>query len=223
MDRTELAEHLAEVDADTPYYELLILDFDDRGAVWACNLCGTEITDGNRGCPTHAPVDIPGLYRVDCDTPGHGPVWVRDGDHTGYGVPCHQCMYKDVADELAKLRREDRCYHWPWRRWAATKWLTGKVYTSGLAAHGGGWRWGGGHDGCQDRLPGGWLRPRPYVLFVPSEVWRCWLIGHHRRGEHVGFGFCGKCVPWPCCGSQVAEHADGCAEDVRDAARAVTA
>jgi hypothetical protein len=217
MDSTELAEHLEEGSTDDPYYELLILDFGtDRPAWWACNLCGREIPDG-QGCPAHAPRDVPGLRRAECDAdPKHPPVWYLDGEN--YGTPCPSCIYAGVAADLAKAKKTDRCYHWPWRRWSLTHKVAGYLYVTGICASGGGTRWGNGCDRCQDVLPR--LRgKRPYILGVPRETWRCWLVGHHRRGEEVGFGFCGKCVPWTCCGSQREDHAAGCTEDVRDALR----
>jgi hypothetical protein len=212
MDRTELAEHLTKVDETTPYYQLLILDFTgDRPAWWACNLDGREI-DPNVGCPDHAPRNIPGLAPVECEAdPPHAPMWRLDGEHNGYGNPCPSCVYNGVAADLRKATKTDRCYHWPWRRWAATKWAAGKAYSLGVIS---------GYS-LNGHAPGGWcvgfhraLRgKRPYLLGVSRETWRCWLIGHHRRGEEVGFGFCGKCVPWPCCGSQRQEHVAGCVED----------
>jgi len=210
MDSAELVEHLQDIDPDTPYYELLVLDCGtDRPAWWVCNLDGREI-DPNVGCPDHAPVDVPGLRRAECDSvPPHAPVWVTDGDHCGYGVPCPQCMYNKLVDDFRKATKTDRCYHWGWRRWKLTHWLAGRAYTLGICSSGGS-TWGNGHDWCMDspRLRG----KRHYILGVSREVWRCWLVGHHRRGEEVGFGFCGKCVPWPCCGSQLEAHTAGCVE-----------
>lgn len=212
MDFAELAEYLADEDHGGVYNELLILDIDtNRPAWWACNLCGLEIPD-RRGCPEHAPQNVPGLERIDCDNdPPHAPMWVLASEANGYGIPCHQCMYERTAAELAKAQKRDRCYHWPWRSWALTKWVAGKAYTLGIVA-GTTTEWGGGHDWCIT-FRFGLRSKRTYILGVPRTTWRCWLIGHHRRGEEVGFGFCGKCVPWTCCGSQAVEHADGCAED----------
>jgi hypothetical protein len=42
-----------------------------------------------------------------------------------------------------------------------------------------------------------------------ANTWRCWSRGH-RRGVEVGFGYCGKCVPCPRCGSETAGHYEGC-------------
>ena len=213
MNSEELAEELADVDATTPYYETLILDLGGRGAWWACNLDGREI-DPNVGCPDHAPRDIPGLYRVECGAePRHAPMWVTDGDHTGYGVPCPACTYNALSEDFAKVTKTDRCYHWGWRRWKLTHWIAGRLYTSGICSSGGSKSWGGvGHDWCLSMLPS--LRGRrPYILGVSRDTWHCWRQGH-RRGVPVGFGARGKCMPWPCCGSILEAHADGCGEDV---------
>jgi hypothetical protein len=216
VDRAELGEHLAEVDATVPYYELLILDPTDDCAWFACNLCGRDVSADNQGCPGHAPHDVPGLNRAECwANPPHAPVWTLDGEQNGYGNPCPQCMYDGVAADLA---RANRCRHWPWRRWRATGWLVRKAYTLGVIS-GSGSMWGSGeydHKWCVQGLRR--RGRRRYILGVSRETWRRWLVGHHRRGEEVGFGFCGKCLPWPCCGSQRVEHAQGCTQESRDTA-----
>lgn len=206
MNSQELAEALADGDLGDTYYETLILD--DGPAWWACNLDGREIDPNTGGCPEHAPRNVPGLHRAECEaTPPHAPVWVLDGDHCGYGVPCPTCIQNDLSQQLAKATRTDRCYHGGWHRWKATGRAVRWLYALGVIS-GSGWSYGGGHDGCVTfRFD---LHRRPYILGVSRDVWRCWLVGRHRRGEEVGFGFCGKCVPWPCCGSQTLEHTDGC-------------
>lgn len=212
MNGAELAEYLTYEDHGGVYQGLLILDYDDDRLVWwACSLCGVKLPDDGQGCPEHAPRDIPGLDRVECEaTPPHSPMWTLSAE--SYGNPCPQCMYSGIAADLAKANKTDRCYHWPWRRWGVTRWLSGKGYALGVFASGGGTTWGGGHERCLSSLPR--LRgERQYFLGVPRDVWRCWLRGRHRRGEPVGFGRCGKCVPWTCCGSERETHADGCAED----------
>ncbi len=218
MDRTELAERIEEVDADTPYYELLILDYDDpRNVWWACNCCGEEIPD-NLGCRQHAPRNIPGLAQTECEAdPPHAPRWVLNGEHTGYGIPCPDCVYSGVAESLA---RANRCRHWPWRRWRVTKWAARWAYRLGVVA---GYSTGTA-DGCNWCIRSRrWRGQRPYILGASRDTWRCWLVGRHRRGEEVGFGFCGKCVPWFCCGSIRVEHEDGCAEDAPNGRVAVPA
>ncbi len=214
MDSAELAEYIAEGDGGDTYYQLLILDFGtDRPAWWACNQCGVEV-DPNAGCPDHAPRDVPGLARAECDNiPPHAPVWTLDGEHNGYGNPCPQCMYTAVAADLAKARKTDRCYHWPWRRWTATKWAASWAYRLGvISGYGLGCNWGAGPCATGIRPT---RHQRPYILGASRDTWRCWLKGRHRRGAEVGSGFCGPCVPWPCCGSEQVEHADGCVEDAQ--------
>lgn len=60
------------------------------------------------------------------------------------------------------------------------------------------------------------LHPRPYVLGWQRTKWGCLFKRHHwpywPEGRPVVFGLCGKCVPWPCCGSIEFEHATGCVE-----------
>lgn len=214
MDSTELAEYIADGDGGDTYYQLLILDLDDRGVWWACNLCGVEV-DPNRGCPTHAPTDVPGLARAECEaTPPHSPVWTLDGEHNGYGNPCPQCMYNAVAADLAKAQRRDRCYHWQWRRWTVTKRAASWAYRLGIISGYGIGCLGDGRNSCVTGL-----RPtrhqRPYILGASRDTWRCWLQGRHRRGVEVGFGFCGRCVPMPCCGSETLDHRHGCPDDER--------
>jgi hypothetical protein len=59
-----------------------------------------------------------------------------------------------------------------------------------------------------------WRGKRCYFLGWPRWKWRCLLKFHHWPGELVGcFDFCGKCVPWPCCGSTVRAHVQGCPDD----------
>ena len=104
-----------------------------------------------------------------------------------------------------------------WARWKATNRLGTFLYVSGITSGGGSTRWGGieGHEACH-RLPRFDLHSRPYVLWIGRGTWRCWLKYHHRRGEEIGFGdYCGKDIPWPCCGSVRYAHADDCPEATR--------
>lgn len=105
------------------------------------------------------------------------------------------------------------CQHRAWRRWRITQRFATFLYVSGITAGGGGWSYGGraGHRGCIS-MPAFNLHPRPYVLGISTDTWRCWSKGH-RRGEEVGFGLCGKCMPWTCCGATTVAHADDCPED----------
>jgi hypothetical protein len=206
MDSQELAEHLNETDPNnTPYYPLLIVD-NDQPAWWACNLCGASV--GDTPCPDHAPTDIPGLALVDCDANPRHWVWYHDGEWHGYGNPCPECR---LGEYYEKDRQARRCRHWPWRRWRISHRVAGWCYTLGVTSGGGSWTYGDGHSGCMGWLPS--LRgKRVYILGVKREVWQCWRQ-RHRCGEEVGFGFCGKCVPWSCCGSEREAHAAGCVED----------
>lgn len=130
-------------------------------------------------------------------------------DRDDYGAMCPYCV---LGDYMERERLARQCKHWGWRRWRLSHWIAGRLYTSGITSGGGGWAHGDGCNGCMFSLPR-FRGKRVYILFVKRETWRCWLRGRHRRGEEVGFGFCGKCAPWPCCGSITVEHDPGCAED----------
>ncbi|MEU7980513.1 hypothetical protein AB0B63_18515 [Micromonospora sp. NPDC049081] len=187
------------------YQERFVLTDDENtypdGTVFACNVCDTPVDD--RPCPQHAPTEVPGLRLVDCKAEPRHLLWVHDRDD--YGTPCYLCAYIEQAEQERQARQ---CRHWGWRSWKAIWWLSLKLYALGVSK-GGSITRGDGHDGCVTfgRLTGN----RSYILGVSRDVWRCWLSGH-RRGEPVGFGFCGKCVPWPCCGSSREEHNTGCPE-----------
>lgn len=185
-----------------PYYETF--EFPEGGpAFFACNGCGRDVSIDP--CPDHAPAAFPGLRLAECEaTPKH-VVFVHDRDD--YGAPCPYCVLNGYWE---KERLARQCRHWAWRRWKLTHKVCGWLYVLGVTSSGGGWQSGDGHNGC---LPDKSLRlrgKRPYLLGVSRETWRCWLVGHHRRGEEVGFGFCGKCMPWPCCGAETADHKPRC-------------
>lgn len=169
-----------------------------------CSVCGQDVTD--LPCPDHAPMtDLPGRRLVDCTATPRHYIWSHKRED--YGHPCPQCI---VADNVARDLEARACRHWGWRRWRLTHRIAGFLYSSGITT-GGGSAWGNGHDWCLDKLPS--LRgKRSYVLGFSTNTWRCWLRGRHRRGEEVGFGFCGKCAPWPCCGAKTFDHASGCRE-----------
>lgn len=202
MDSEEFAEYRAEdVGPDTPYHETLVCD-DDR--TWfGCNRCGRDVTD--TPCPDHAPLDVPGLVRAQCEAePPHGPFFVLASDR--YDPPCPTCQYTALRDQLDETKR---CRHWPWRRWLVTGRAAGLAYRLGLISAYGVNLGVNGCDGCQVgfRLRG----RRPYLVGIELEGWRCLARGHRRA--HVGAGICGRCSPWPCCGSTVEDHAPDCAED----------
>lgn len=197
---------MADTDTLVPHYvETFVMDEDHPTGQcgFICSICRYDVSDGP--CPDHAPTDVPGLRLVDCTKEPRHWLWVHDAED--YGCPCYQCLVNEQADRDAEARQ---CRHWPWRRWKATRWVCGQMYASGIASSGGTLSWGDGHSWCQSRLPH--LRgKRVYILWVDRNTWNCWRSGH-RRGEEVGFGFCGKCMPWPCCGAQTVAHLAGCRE-----------
>ncbi len=188
-----------------PYNEVFVTDDDHPAGLYAfaCNICDRDVGDGP--CPDHAPTEFPGLRLVDCAADPPHLVWVYERED--YGCPCFVCMAEEQAKRDAEARQ---CRHWPWRSWKVTGRVARWLYALGIVS-GTCWSLGDGHDGCVTFYPRG---SRPYRLGVSKETWRCWLKGRHRRGEEVGFGFCGKCMPWPCCGAETVEHVAGCREDV---------
>lgn len=227
-DLQELRDELAESGPAGSYFETLVWDdtvidgqYANPTCTFVCNQCGEELESGDGGlkpCPTHAPTDVPGLYKIECPKGVHS-LWTVAGDQNSYGAPCLACEWGRAIAERARAERRDGCYHWPWRRWRITRWITTQFYVWGLTSTGGGYSIGGatdtrpGHDGCVDPLPFGWSprRRRVYIARIPVDTWRCWLKGRHRRGEDLHmFGFCTRCIPWPCCGSDREDHNPGC-------------
>lgn len=107
-----------------------------------------------------------------------------------------------------RLENDERhARHGAWRRWRFTRWLLGWAYQLGVISG-----WGttstSACTGCVSRIC--WRGQRYYVLGLPRDTWRCLLVGHHRPGEPVGFGMCGKCLPCPECGSTTATCEPGC-------------
>jgi hypothetical protein len=190
------------------YSEVLVIEDDAVGQTvvrWECSRCDHDVSD--EPCPDHAPLaDLPGLRLIECDANPKHYTWVHQRDD--YGVPCPWCLLADHAKREAEARQ---CRHWGWRRTRAFRKLVGVAYILGVIT-GSGSTWGDGHDWCVTITH--FRGERPYILGFSRETWRCWLKGRHRRGEPVGFGFCGKCVPWPCCGSKREAHNPGCVEDV---------
>lgn len=188
------------------YTELFVMyDADDNQVTphFECSVCDRDVTD--EPCPVHAPINVPGLRLADCDATPRHYMWVHQRDD--YGFPCPACRIWEQAEQ-DRLARQ--CRHWPWRSWRITSWLSRQAYSLGVLT-GGAIAWGDGHDACVTF--GRWRGHRSYLLGVQRATWRCWSRGHW-RGEEVGFGFCGKCVPWPCCESKLEDHAPGCAEAV---------
>lgn len=190
----------------TAAYCELFTHFDEDvpgDAYFTCSVCDRSVDD--KPCVDHAPVEVPGLRLTECAAERGHYAFVHDRDD--YGVQCPYCRLDEYAEQDRQARQ---CRHWGWRSWRITRYLTRRAYSLGVIS-GSCTSFGDGHDGCvtfSRALRG----ERPYILGVSREEWRCWLIGHHRRGEPVGFGFCGKCVPWPCCGSIREDHNTGCAE-----------
>jgi len=201
---------MADLTLTGPYFETFAMDEDHPtgGVGFICSTCRRDVSTDP--CPDHAPVEVPGLALVECEkTPRHW-AWVLASDANGYGIPCWQCITEE--DSAQRRAAEDaRHGHWSrrWRYWPVAQWTArrarslGVIGGYGLALEDRGWRLFG------VRLKG----RRDYILGAPRETWHCWLIGHHRRGEQVGPGFCGKCVPWPCCGSIRVEHQPGCRDN----------
>lgn len=197
------------IDITEPYHECFRMEDEhpEQRIGFVCSTCERSVDDGP--CPDHAPREVPGLALVECEaTPRHW-AWVLASDANGYGIPCYACMLNEQAAER-RAAEDRRNQHWVnrWRYWSLTSKVASRAYVLGVIGGYGQSMEASGWRVCGFR----WRGSRPYILGVKREVWRCWLIGHHRRGEEVGFGFCGKCVPWTCCGSQAADHAAGCAE-----------
>jgi hypothetical protein len=166
---------------------------------WTCDGCGRDVSA--KPCAEHAPADVPGLRRIDCER-GHGPTWVLDDD--GYEPPCPWCARDDEADAHEGC---EHSHHGRWRRWKITHRVLARLYVLGAASSG--TRWGGGCDYCAVSVR--WGR-NTYLLGWPRWKWRCLLVARHWPGEEFAYGLCCKCSPWPCCGSRVPAHADGCPE-----------
>lgn len=142
-------------------------------------------------------------------------------DPAGYPPGWRLAWIVDGEDALCDLivRLDDAGRPPRWRFWRVTSRWASWTYVLGLSAgvSYGIDRWGAylyrvipvwrrGYDGKR-RLP-------PYILGWPTGKWRCLLrFGHWPYwpdGRPVAFGMCGRCVPWPCCGSIETGHAEGC-------------
>jgi hypothetical protein len=153
------------------------------------------------------PAAPPGFTLLACEAePRHLPAYVIDDGASADCGSCWQCAYEALAAEHSPCAHKQ---HGAWRTWKASRKVASGLYTLGLLSG-----FGTTHSkDCPGCLVGiHWSLFRgPYVLFTKRETWRCWRAGH-RRGVHVGFGFCGKCVPWHCCGSTGRDHAVDCAD-----------
>lgn len=129
-----------------------------------------------------------GFVRIPCDAdPPHWPTYtVADSDF--YMPPnCLHCQYQALMERHAPC---EHSRHWPWRRWAVTRWLLRRAYSIGLTA-GHGYVWNGHCDGCVTgiRVRG----KRNYILGVSRETWACLRAGHKRRKDE--YGLCTRCFP----------------------------
>jgi hypothetical protein len=125
------------------------------------------------------------------------------------GLALIQLAATDAADDAS------RPGPWSWRRWKLTSTLDRWGYALGVHA-GAGWRMEA--TGSWDTITWRafrWTR-RPYALGWPIEKWRCLLRYRHwphwPGGSPVALGMCGRCCPWPCCGSIEQDHADDCTD-----------
>ena len=147
----------------TAGYTSIMVNIADRWP-YLCCVCAAEVDNVGFGCPTHAPREVPGLETTDCwAEPKHPPTWVVAFD--GYGVPCPHCQ---LAPYQERDREEQRCRHWPWRRWAITRNAVHILHLAGVFATTGGMSFIGG-SGCWGCQPAGpvrrLLRGRRYFLF----------------------------------------------------------
>jgi hypothetical protein len=156
---------------------------------------------------SNPPPAPPGFILLPCEaTPRHWPTYTLDDGETDGLACCHHCSADAYAAEH-RTCRHDINHRGAWRRWKAIHKIAGWLYTLGVVRSYG-TSFGGGCSNCLSGIR--WtLFGGPYVLFVPRETWRCWRAGH-RRGPDIGLGFCGKCIPQPCCGSTGIGHTDDC-------------
>jgi len=189
------AEAAARRESDVSDHPAKLVQGDDEDYV---DYLGRQ-ADAWRQNPPPAPE---GFVLVECAAqPRHWPEYtVADSDF--YDAFCSRCAYDSLYDAHVGC---EHSHHRAWRRWRITGKIAGWLYTSGLTSSGGSWRMGGGCPGCWT-MPKWNRRKRPYILWVRREAWRCLLKGHHWPGEPIIFGFCGKCLPCPDCGSTAAEH-----------------
>jgi len=104
-----------------------------------CSVCQRPVDV--EPCPEHAPTNIPGLTKVECDATPRHHWWYLSTD--AYPPPCFQCQAFDLQDKL----RPPMPTHWPWRRWKTTHRVVYILARLGIVASGAHW-WGEGHEGC---------------------------------------------------------------------------
>lgn len=91
--------------------------------------------------------------------------------------------------------------------WKVASKVCGWAYSMGVVS-GGFYSYTAAGDECGVFLD---LHPRPYVLGKKRERWLHPVRYGHRFYDVLGM--CGKCVPWPCCGSIDVGHAADCEGD----------
>lgn len=189
------------------YTELFVMDGPDGETLphFECSVCDRDVTDDP--CPDHAPLTPPpGLRLVECWSEPKHLIYVINRDD--YGHPCPECR---LIPHIEADREARQCRHWGWRRTRAVRRLVRWAYSLGVIS-GSCTSWGDGCDACVTVGRRAFSGRRPYVFGVSRDTWHCWLKGRHLRGDEVGFGLCGKCLPWSCCGSERYEHNPGCRE-----------
>jgi hypothetical protein len=116
---------------------------DDEDYVDYLNRCATYWKE----TPPPAP---DGFTYAECDaTRKHWP-WLTIKDTDFYDTVCPSCQYDALAEQH---RTCEHSHHGRWRRWRVAYWIADRLYTSGLASTGGGYKWGDGCEGCMNRLP----------------------------------------------------------------------
>lgn len=171
-----------------------------------CSVCSTVVDSGP--CPDHGPgATVGSLVLVECAAePRHPHVYVVDRDD--YGTPCMYCAYGQMRDDHAPCAHS---HHRPWRRWKITGWVSHRLTLLGVLGGGSSWTYDAHCHGCR-AFYSPFTGRRDYILGKHRTWWRCLIQGRHIQGEHVGMGFCGKCLPCPSCGSVVEDHPADCGE-----------
>lgn len=156
-----------------------------------------RLADFYTNTPPPAPV---GFELVECTAqPRHWPAYTV-ADDTFYPATCPSCTIGDLIAEHAEC---EHSHHGAWRRWKATHWVVGRLYTLGIISCSG-TKWGGGCNRCLTDARWTFFRG-PYVLGLQREAWQCLRRGHRRRVHHYA-GLCAVCCPCPECGSTGVTH-----------------
>lgn len=121
---------------------------------WCCNLCGVRTDD--RPCPDHAPLAIPGLRLVECQTDPPHILLAVDRDDYGHGCPA--CWANQNRDELHALKVATHRYrHGAWRRWQLSCSVLYLLRRLGIVS-GLGYSTGDGCHGCINGITWRWKR-----------------------------------------------------------------